>query len=141
MMKELETLLQHVRLLSIRFPHLSSCQFSAVIEQLHRVNESTGRTNVHVVQRYRDMYHDYSQEYKKTKSKLFSQREQAELLGSVRKDIKYFFCCILGLSPRPPARTKLGQGLRRCCVREVPFTGRCQGQTTLSSISSAFFWS
>ena len=43
----------------------------------------------HTLQRHRDILHDYTTEYQKTKSHLQSKMERDDLLGSVRRDIEY----------------------------------------------------
>lgn len=43
----------------------------------------------HTLQRHRDILHDYSTEFQKTKAHLQSKREREDLLGSVRRDIEY----------------------------------------------------
>eukprot|EP00295_Goniomonas_pacifica_P037719 CAMPEP_0175979336 /NCGR_PEP_ID=MMETSP0108-20121206/46169_1 /TAXON_ID=195067 ORGANISM="Goniomonas pacifica, Strain CCMP1869" /NCGR_SAMPLE_ID=MMETSP0108 /ASSEMBLY_ACC=CAM_ASM_000204 /LENGTH=239 /DNA_ID=CAMNT_0017309635 /DNA_START=11 /DNA_END=728 /DNA_ORIENTATION=+ len=77
MAKELDTLFQ---------------QLSTSIEGLNACGNESGNsaTMLHTVQRHREIFHDYATEFKKTRSNLIAQREQAELLSSVRRDIKSY---------------------------------------------------
>ena len=43
----------------------------------------------HTLQRHRDILHDYTTEFQKTKSHLQSKKEREDLLGSVRRDIEW----------------------------------------------------
>lgn len=45
----------------------------------------------HTLQRHREILHDYTTEFQKTKSHLQSKKEREDLLGSVRRDIEYAF--------------------------------------------------
>jgi hypothetical protein len=44
---------------------------------------------LHTLQRHRDILQDYSHEFQKTRANIVAQREREDLLGSVRRDIKF----------------------------------------------------
>lgn len=44
--------------------------------------------SVHTLQRHREILHDYTQEFAKTKASVQSARERAQLLSSVRADVR-----------------------------------------------------
>jgi golgi SNAP receptor complex member 1 len=65
------------------------------LNNLGDINEQMGRAvlggspgfqsvNLHTVHRHKEIWHDYSMEFRKAKSKLTHAREQAELLSNVR---------------------------------------------------------
>ena len=54
-----------------------------------RQDPSTATPLLHALQHHRGKLHDYTQEFKKLQQSIQSAREHAELLESVRRDIKY----------------------------------------------------
>jgi hypothetical protein len=46
---------------------------------------------MHTLQRHRDILYDHSKEFKRVKSNVQAARDHAELLGTVRDDIKYIY--------------------------------------------------
>ncbi|MGB1603402.1 MAG: hypothetical protein ACPIOQ_62295, partial [Promethearchaeia archaeon] len=84
--------------------HLTACDVSVLIRmrQLSEANESMGRCLrdmgssgdsarlMHVLQRHRELLHEYEKECRKIKANIKEQRERDELLHSVRRDIGEF---------------------------------------------------
>jgi len=64
------------------------------LPQLGEVNEAMTRhaggpaASVHTMQRHREILHDYKQEFSKTKASIQSARDRAQLLSSVRADVR-----------------------------------------------------
>ncbi|KAJ1552614.1 Golgi SNAP receptor complex member 1, partial [Nowakowskiella sp. JEL0078] len=52
-------------------------------------SSSQNSSMMHILQRHRDIFYDYSKEFSRTKAKILAAREHAELLDSIRNDIEY----------------------------------------------------
>eukprot|EP00850_Spirogloea_muscicola_P022278 SM000285S10807 [mRNA] locus=s285:26082:27440:- [translate_table: standard] len=85
-------------------------EIEALLEKLLDVNDAMGRcvaattSTTSVTQklaRHRDILHEFTQEFRRTKGNIRSQREHAELLVSVRNDISEYKASAGGASPMP----------------------------------------
>jgi Golgi SNAP receptor complex protein 1 len=76
-----------------------SAELEGLLKKLSQVNESMTQiatsnpalgtpAAIHTIQRHRDIFQDYSQEFKKTQTNLRSRREREELLHGVKKEIE-----------------------------------------------------
>jgi len=81
------------------FPQLQR-ELAALIQQLGEVNDTMSReaaggasggstaTAMHMLQRHREILHDFQQEFNKSKATLKAASERDQLLSSVRQDIR-----------------------------------------------------
>ncbi|KAH9377086.1 hypothetical protein HPB48_001780 [Haemaphysalis longicornis] len=53
-------------------------------------------TVLHTLQRHRDILQDYAREFHKTRTNVQAHRDRDLLLGSVRRDMEYVCCGVLG---------------------------------------------
>lgn len=100
---EIEQLLKKVRTRSSLRGHLIWIAESSRIclrpQKLSDLNERLGRAVAadpssssslqHIATHHRGKLHDFAQDFRKTRASIKSTREHAELLSSVRRDIKY----------------------------------------------------
>lgn len=63
---------------------------SGHIDTQTQSNGQAPMTMVHHLQKHRDILHDYTKEYRKTRQNVRAARDHAELLSSVRDDINTF---------------------------------------------------
>ncbi|KAF9438950.1 hypothetical protein BGZ76_002613 [Entomortierella beljakovae] len=63
---------------------------SAHIDTQAQLNSQAPLTMVHLLQKHRDILHDYTREYRKTRQNVRAARDHAQLLSSVRDDISVF---------------------------------------------------
>lgn len=63
---------------------------SGHIDTQTQTNGQAPLSMVHHLQKHRDILHDYTREYRKTRQNVRAARDHAELLNSVRDDISTF---------------------------------------------------
>ncbi|KAF9207407.1 hypothetical protein BGZ49_000494 [Haplosporangium sp. Z 27] len=63
---------------------------STHIDSQTQANGQAPLTMVHLLQKHRDILHDYTREYRKTRQNVRAARDHAQLLSSVRDDISTF---------------------------------------------------
>jgi Golgi SNAP receptor complex protein 1 len=65
-------------------------QLAELNEELSRHATGPAGISLHTLQRHREILHDYSAEFQKTRAAIKAARERASLLDSVRSDIRDF---------------------------------------------------
>ena len=84
------------------FPQLQ-CEIEVLLQDLAEVNDTMSRqaascapgttaTAIHMLQRHREILHDFQQEFNKSKATFRATMERDELLSSVRQDIREHRC-------------------------------------------------
>lgn len=65
-----------------------ACQLAELNESMSRHASGPGGISLHTLQRHREILHDYSAEFQKTRASIKAARERASLLDTVRSEIR-----------------------------------------------------
>lgn len=70
--------------------HIFAPQLAELNEAMSRHASGPGTISLHTLQRHREIMHDYTAEFQKTRASIKAARERASLLDTVRSDIRDF---------------------------------------------------